>query len=343
MRFELRWKWIAAFVLANVLSTGFSLRAQEADAEIADDRGFARYADSELLTQAIEASSASLAADFTLQLVEGERVLQRSHAGITADQAFALTVRMARETGDKATLERLAKASDKAGKKEWSEQLEAAQKLGAAARTAAPLKVSDKLSPDAQQVFGAVYDVVQGARLTGDTTGLEMLAVALPDCEDLSADQKSELTKLVGATRSEVAASLAPELKAMFEKMQGAARSNPAPAGTLALEIDGAVAVPVNLANTAPIAIANVTGESIPMTGSLAITIPPKREVPVRPKPGVSSVTLRKGIRVPKITMRGFRPHVTYTFVAQKTYRIPVGGFSLTGAGGGKQRVAIGK
>ena len=43
------------------------------------------------------------------------------------------------------------------------------QKLGAAARTAAPLMVSDKLSPDAQKVFGAVYDVVQGARLTGDT------------------------------------------------------------------------------------------------------------------------------------------------------------------------------
>lgn len=331
------WIGMVALTIVGMLAQAGSLRAQDEGDAAAEDPGFARFVDGDLLAQAIDNGNAGLAADFTLQLVEGERVLQRSHAGITSEQALAMTLRIARETGDKATLDRLAQAAEKLGKKDWSERLDAARKLGAAARSAALPKISDTMSPEAQQTYSAVYDVVQSARLTGDVSSLDAVAGILPESQDLNADQKAELGKLVSSTKAEVAQSLDPALQKLF----GASRQ--APAGTLALEFNNVVALPASSAGSAPAIVVNSTGSTLPIVGTIALDLPPNKSVPVKAKPGTSSGTIRKGKRIPKITGSGFKIRVTWTFVPVATYRIPATvGFSLTGAGGGQQKLAIG-
>src|SRR5262245_61010621 len=81
-------------------------------AVVVDDPAFERYVDMEALAEAWEDRDAEALTDIGLQLAEGERVLLRSHKGITAEQVLTVAARLAADQRDKKTLQRLSRAAE---------------------------------------------------------------------------------------------------------------------------------------------------------------------------------------------------------------------------------------
>ena len=78
---------------------------------LAVDEAFARYVAPDALTRALASRDPSRLADVGLQLAEAESILKRRRRGITAEQVLRQAEQRAIETGDKTTLDRLARAA----------------------------------------------------------------------------------------------------------------------------------------------------------------------------------------------------------------------------------------
>ncbi len=101
------------------------------------DPGFSGYFDEEAFRQAAGTMNAGAIADLALKLAEGERVLLRPHAsGINSTAVLGLAVRVATETKDAATLERLAAAAEKGKLETLQAQIAAAKQVAGASRAA---------------------------------------------------------------------------------------------------------------------------------------------------------------------------------------------------------------
>jgi hypothetical protein len=168
------------------------------------DPAFNRFIDLSLLQTAWFIKDASLLTDLGLQLAEGERVLQRTHRSITADQVLGIAAKLAAERKDKATLGRLAKALEGLNRPELSAQVATAQKFAGASR--APEKAVkfevDKLRPDAFIIYRDTLDQVIEAKVMGDADSLDIIIQLTPEMRQLSDEQRKYIIKLATEARA---------------------------------------------------------------------------------------------------------------------------------------------
>ena len=83
------------------------------DTHVMYDPAFDKYVDPQSLLPAFQSRNAALLTDLALQIAFGESVLERPRKGFTARDMAVLALATAAETGDKASLERLAKFAAK--------------------------------------------------------------------------------------------------------------------------------------------------------------------------------------------------------------------------------------
>jgi len=175
------------------------------DVTVADlrDPAFDRYADLALLGRAWAELNPELMADVGLQLQEGERILLRPRKGLSADEVLGMAAQLASEKGDKATLDRLAKAADRSGDQGLAARVASAQKLASAARDADPaLSVSvETTAPDDFALYQAYCQDVRAARLVGDAHGLDQIDKELSDTKAMPPAHVAALKKLTAAAR----------------------------------------------------------------------------------------------------------------------------------------------
>lgn len=139
--------------------------------------------------------------DSAIQLMDGERVLQRPHKAIDAETVFKLAVQLSAEKRSLASLDRLQKAAQTRGDQNWLILVTNTRKLADANRDAGPAIAvqADLVDPeDYAQIRMAIPHVMR-AKLTGDARALAPLEEKLPD---LPESIREQVEKVVGATRS---------------------------------------------------------------------------------------------------------------------------------------------
>ena len=293
------------------------------------DPAFSKYVDGALLDQAIESFDAAQMADVTLLLAEGERVLGRTHAAMTADDAFAMTIQYAAASGDRDTIERLVKASV-AGRKAWNERAEQVRGLIAGSRAAAPLD-TEKYSDAARETVDAVQTVILAAKATSNAGILADIEKAVKASTVLAASERDEILKLIATARGEVAQPN-PEVAALIQGLSAASRENSQAVGTLAIELDTTanMGVPINIAdlvlsNDLGVAVILPSGSSLPAAGTIALDLPSNVSSVKVSKKSITKIPVIKGGFPPKITYKEVR-----TLLSAKTIKIPKS-FGLTG------------
>jgi hypothetical protein len=134
------------------------------------DPAFERYVDLAALGRAWDALDAAGVADGALALIEGERVLQRQHAGLSGADVAVVAARLAVERGDGDTLARLEKAAARSGHPKLVEQFAAVKLLGGKSRSAVPAAAIDvgTVSPEQYGAIVAVNRAALRARVTGN-------------------------------------------------------------------------------------------------------------------------------------------------------------------------------
>ena len=161
------------------------------------DEVFEKYASLASLGTAWREMDSAMMTDSALQFAEGERVLLRSHKLIAASQVFDIAIRLATENGDKASLERLAKAFDRSGDKVRLAQVNLALKTTSAARSVDP--VLNEGNADARSAIRSILDEIQSARIAGSKPQLEGLEKSLAELR-ISEKQRATLKKVIAET-----------------------------------------------------------------------------------------------------------------------------------------------
>lgn len=163
------------------------------------DEAFDRYVDLAVLGRAWDEMNPALLTDVGLQLAEGERVLLRPHKAVTAAKVLDEALKAAVEKKDTATLDRLAKAADRTGNKEFAGRIAAAKLLGTASRASHPaLTIAiDEISLEGLAKFQAVREAIQVAKLKSDRTALSDLEKSLATEKAIPAKQREYLLKQI--------------------------------------------------------------------------------------------------------------------------------------------------
>jgi hypothetical protein len=186
-----------ALLIGLLLSTAASGFAQE------PDPAFARYVDLDLLASAWEQKDPELLTDLGLQLLEGERVLLRSHKAISADQVFAMAVKVAGEKRDVADLKRLAATFEKTKKTELADEAAQALRLASEKRGVDPaLTVQiDQVSPAVFLAMQALLDELNAAKASGNRSALDAVMKRAAEAKVLSEAQRRSLVKMAAEAR----------------------------------------------------------------------------------------------------------------------------------------------
>ncbi len=141
------------------------------------DPTFERYVDVRLLRAAFRSLNPELMTDVAAQFVEGERVLHRSHASISAAEIVRFALSVANRKQDQASLVRLAAIAGRLGDEELVAELTTAAQLADESRAIEPgLAVS--VSDTSVRAFAAYQKLLQEIDrrvLRGDVGFLERL------------------------------------------------------------------------------------------------------------------------------------------------------------------------
>lgn len=166
------------------------------------DPAFQRYIDGDLLWEAIAAGEPGSLTDAALQLHVGERVLFRTHRGVSADAVFRMAIKAAVRDGDAASLDRLATALTAAGKADLSAQVAAAKSLAAGKRSYNPMAAADRAgSPEGRAAVLFYSQQLQALWSRGGRADVDAVAAAIKDDRDLSDESTTALAKAVAETR----------------------------------------------------------------------------------------------------------------------------------------------
>jgi hypothetical protein len=163
--------------------------------------------------------------DSAIQLMDGERVLQRPHKAIDAETVFKLAVQLSAEKRSLASLDRLQKAAQARGDQNWLILVTNTRKLADANRDAGPAIAvqADLVDPEEYAQIRMTIPHVIRAKLTGDARALAPLEEKLPD---LPENIREQIEKVVGATRQALPAKpIVPAKKlSVLEQLRGASR-----------------------------------------------------------------------------------------------------------------------
>ena len=168
------------------------------------DRAFARHVNFNRLGSAVRHMDSAALTDAALNMADCERVLHRPYAALPADRLMGMAAQLAAEKRDKASLERLAAAAEKAGNTALVGQIHTAQKLADAPRAVEPDKmiVVTDVNP-ARFALTREYQHYMGvAKLTGDAGLLDRMDQFLTSDNRLNPNEKSKLQKDLASAKS---------------------------------------------------------------------------------------------------------------------------------------------
>ena len=192
---------------AEKTTNGEALETVDSVANVADvrDPAFDRYVNLTLLGKAWEAQDAALLTDTALQLAEGERVLLRTHkSGLTAERMLGLAAKLAADSKDKASLERVGKAAQARGDQKLAAAVALASKVGAESRDLDPalLLPVDSTTPEEFALFRQYLKDIRAAKLGGDAATLEVLEKETLDLKGLASERRDYLARLAKEARA---------------------------------------------------------------------------------------------------------------------------------------------
>jgi len=144
------------------------------------------------LARAVHDGNAGLLTDVALQLAEGQRVLLRPHKELPTTGVMRMACRLAAERGDKASLDRLAKAAQNCNDKQLTEAIHTARETASAGRSPQPALVASVLDMPAETfaLYRACLQDIRAARLADDKPLLKALTEAVRELPLLSQAQK---------------------------------------------------------------------------------------------------------------------------------------------------------
>jgi hypothetical protein len=163
------------------------------------DPAFEPFVDVVIVGKAWDGMDPELLTDVTLQLIEGERVLQRSHRAFPAEHLFALAAEVAAAKQDEASLTRLERAAERAGRGEWKGQLDLARKLAGTPRSDEEHEVVPyaDMTQEEYEVYYYCLQAIRTARMTGDAEQLERLRDRIPGVHVLQPRSVARLQELI--------------------------------------------------------------------------------------------------------------------------------------------------
>jgi hypothetical protein len=243
------------FLCLIALSVGYPLRAAEpaaassAATAVANhwrDPAFDAVVDVRLLGRAWSELDLALATDVALQLAEGERILERSHRVVTADQAFDLAVQLASQSSDDGAVARLERVLEKQQREELLAQLRSARKLSGMVRSETdPARLVDvqATSPEAFSLYHSCLRDVEAARIGRSAATLTAFRESLPLMPLLNAAQRDYLAARIAAPIPEpngscIAAGVLMQLAAASRTSDDAQPYEPPTAGVLQRFLD---------------------------------------------------------------------------------------------------------
>lgn len=209
------------------------------------DSGFTVHLDISLVGAAIRSRDSALLADLSLQLAEGERVLQRQHvSGVTSADLLKIAVRLAADNRDQQTLERLMKSADRFEGHHLSDQIASLAKLGANSRSPAQsLNIAlDALDLDTFVWLKSLLREIEEADLIGDPNLLDGIEWKLNDAAGLSDSQRDALVESVSSIRQSIAngqASPPPIARLVAASRESLWSWSPPPSVKVELLVDG--------------------------------------------------------------------------------------------------------
>ncbi len=261
-----------------------------------DDPAFRQHVDLKRLGNAYLNSDVQALIDIGLQLQEGELILQRTHQFFRSGQILDVALRLATESNDTESLDRLEKAAARTGNKALAGSITVSRQLAGAKRAAMPPlpEPSETLSfADVAQLEDLVRQMGK-ARALGNRATLVLLQSRL---------QKSPLEK--GEVRTSLESQLAEALANTPEPAHAEM------AGLLALENLSGESRGLSAIQLAGITLtAKVNGTDVKRKGYFLDA------EPFRLNTDTNMITIvRKGITVPKQSLEGMRTRYGTLFV----------------------------
>lgn len=186
----------SAWMIALVLVCGGIALADDATNGKITDPAFDMYVNPETLELARSNADASLMLDVAMQLAEGEKVLLRSHRGVSADDMLKLAAKVATAKGDEATQARFKKAVEKLGKSNLTAEFDTIAKLAGESRNAAKPKFSTGDDKNAATLVDDVVGAIDDAVLLQNTAELQKIGQSLERLP-LSEKVRAEITEYI--------------------------------------------------------------------------------------------------------------------------------------------------
>ncbi len=192
------------------------------------DRSFERYVDVKALGDAYLTKNAALMADVGLQLLEGERVLLRSHRGLKSSAVFDAALRVATDQRDLATLDQLGRVAEKIGDKTLGEKVKVSRQLADKPRAVAPPLPAPDENLSANEVIAIQnqFERFERARAVGDVAGLKSLEAELKGRPGTEGSLPAHLAKQVAEVVTSLgdAETSSDEVVAMLGNLSGTSR-----------------------------------------------------------------------------------------------------------------------
>lgn len=146
-----------------------------------DDPAFQQHVDLKRLGTAYLNSDVQSLIDIGLQLQEGELILQRNHQYFRSGQIFEVALRLAADSGDTESLDRLEKAAARTGNKSLAESVAVSRQLKGNKRAAVPPlpEPDETLSAADVASLGDLVSQIEKARALGNRETLTRLQAQL--------------------------------------------------------------------------------------------------------------------------------------------------------------------
>jgi hypothetical protein len=194
------------------------------------DLAFDRYVDLKLLATAVEEADAATLTDLALQAAFGESVLERSHKAVTSKQLASLALKVALDTKDDKSMDRLVKLAEKSRDDDLKAKISMQRKLGSASRSAPAVMVAmDQISVDGLKNFKDYLADIELAVRLGDRWKLDEIQKA--DLSALPEELRKKIVDLVKAADAKLSED-GDELAKLVGISRECSRNQPPPATT---------------------------------------------------------------------------------------------------------------
>lgn len=160
------------------------------------DPAFEHYVQLTMVGEAIAARDASLLADVALQLAQAERILLRKHrSGIVASTLIGKAAKLASDTQDKATLDRVKTAVDALQDEDLIGQIKTTERFIGSSRTAAPAVSVQIQDVDANTLLQIKewLDSIRTAEVVVDLESLRGIRSELETSDALNDEQRAAI------------------------------------------------------------------------------------------------------------------------------------------------------